>query len=134
MRHLVSLSLLVLVACGGSSSGGGGTTTDTVAQLTISATGIKTQTGQAATFSVPNPGNVMFINNDTTAHSITSSSTGCSSLNTGTIPAGSSTTTITLINTTSGNVVCAFSDAANPAPAFSGSITILTSSTGGSGY
>jgi len=136
MRYAVSLSLLSLVACGGSSGSTTTTgTTDPVAILTIKPSGITTQTGGSATFSVPNPGVVQFINSDTAAHAITSSgSTDCSTLNTGTIAAGASTGQLVLNNTTTANESCSFSDSLNPAPAFSGQVTILTSNTGGSGY
>jgi hypothetical protein len=129
MRFLLSLSLLGFVACGGSSGGGG--TTSQVAQLTITATGIRTQTGGSANFSVPNPGTVMFINSDTTAHSITSSQ--CPDLDTGTLAPGASFTA-NLSNPSTATLVCTFSDATNPSPAFAGTITILTTNTGGSGY
>jgi hypothetical protein len=136
MRYLVSISLLALVACGGSSNNSGGTTTDTVAQLTIKNTGITTQTGGGATFSVPNPGAVIFINSDTAPHSIASSSPGCGQLSTGNLAAGASSSQLTLSNTTSANLVCAFNDTLNPAnTAFQGQVTILTSGAGtGSGY
>jgi hypothetical protein len=130
MRFILSLSLLGLVACGGSSGGGGGTTS-TEALLTISATGIHTQGGNSATFSVPNPGTVMFINSDTTAHSITSAE--CPELNTGTL-APTATFTATLSNPSTAIRSCSFSDATNPSPAFTGTITVLTTNTGGSGY
>jgi hypothetical protein len=136
MRLPVCLSLLAIVACGGS-SGGGGTTQDQVAILTITSGGIRTQTGGSATFSVPNPGMIQFVNHDSVAHAITvaaGSSADCNALNTGSIAAGASTANISVTNSTTANEVCSFSDSTNPSAAFTGSITILTTSTGGGGY
>ena len=133
MRYGVTLSLLALVACGGTDSGGG--TTDQVAQLSIKSTGISTQTGGSAIFSVPNPGVVQFTNSDTAAHNIASSDAGCGALTTGNLAAGATSGQIILTNSTSANIVCSFKDTLNPtAAAFTGTVTILTSSTGGSGY
>jgi hypothetical protein len=137
MRYVVPLSLLTLFACGGSSSNTP-TTNDTVAQLSIKSTGITTQTGVAVAsgISVPNPGFVVFTNNDTVTHAIASSSPDCGALTTGNLTAGVSSSQITLTNTTSADVVCSFNDTLNPSnAAFVGSVTILTTSTGtGSGY
>lgn len=135
MRLIISISVLGLVACGGSSSGGGGTTQDQIADLTIHSTSITTQTGGSASIQVPNPANIRFTNGDTAPHTIVvpaSASNDCRPLNVGTIPAGATTPTVVLINSTSGSEVCTFSDSANPA--LSGNITILTLATGGSGY
>jgi hypothetical protein len=134
MRLSVILSMLALAACGGSSSGGGGNPLPSVAVLTISAAGIKTDTGTAVIISVPNPGVVQFVNHDTVAHAIVSTDPGCSPLNTGSIAAGASTSQLTLSNATASNIVCNFTDSTNSTPAFAGTVTILTSNTGGSGY
>jgi hypothetical protein len=135
MRLVISLSVLALAACGGSSSGGGGTTQAQVAELTIHSSSITTQTGSAASIQVPNPGNIRFTNGDTVAHTIVvpaNSSNDCAPLNVGTIPPGASTPTVVVVNNTSSSEVCTFSDSTNPS--LSGNITILTLSTGGSGY
>jgi hypothetical protein len=137
MRYVASLSLLALFACGGSSSNTA-TTTDQVAQLSIKSTGITTQTGVslASGISVPNPGFVVFTNNDTAAHAIASSSPNCDALTTGTLAPGALSSQITLTNTTSADVTCSFNDTLNPSnTAFVGSVIILTTSIGtGSGY
>ena len=136
MRFAASLSLLALVACGGS---GGGSSTPTVAVLTITSAGISSPTG-SATVSIPNPGNVKFTNADTVSHNIMLSSVGgtaptdCNPLNVGVIAAGASSAQLALINNTTANETCSFVDASNASAAFSGSITILTTNTGGSGY
>jgi hypothetical protein len=134
MRPSVVLSLLALAACGGSSNGGGPPPPPSVAILTISGSGIKTQTGTSAIISVPNPGFVQFVNSDSVAHAMVSTDPGCSPLNTGNIAPGASTSQITLTNTTTANVICNFTDSTNSAAAFTGQVTILTSNTGGSGY
>jgi plastocyanin len=135
MRYGVTLSLLALVACGGTSSSTTGGTNDQVAILSIKSTGISTQTGGAATFSVPNPGAVQFTNSDTAPHNIASTDSGCGALNTGTLAAGASSSTLTLTNPGTTDIACTFKDTLNPtAAAFTGTVTILTSSTGGSGY
>jgi len=133
MRLPVCLSLLAMAACGGS----GGGARDQVAILTITSGGITTQTGGSATFSVPNPGRIQFVNHDSVAHAITvaaSSPADCNVLNTGSIAAGASTPNISISNTSSAEEVCSFSDSTNPSPAFTGSVTVLTTSTGGGGY
>ena len=135
MRLAVCLSLLAIVACGGSS--GGGPTQPRVAILTITSGGISTQTGGSATFSVPNPGMIQFVNHDSVAHAITvatNSPTDCNALNTGSIAVGASTQNISVRNSTMADEVCSFSDSTNPSPAFTGSVTVLTTSTGGGGY
>lgn len=133
MRYGVTLSLLALVACGGTdSSTTTGGTNDQVAILTIKSSGITTQTGGAPNFSVPNPGVVQFTNSDTVAHSIASTSAGCSALTTGTLAAGQSSGQLVLTNGGTTNIVCTFSDATNTS--LTGTVTILTSNTGGSGY
>jgi hypothetical protein len=154
MRYVVPLSLLALFACGGSSSNTP-TTNDTVAQLSIKSTGITTQTGVAVAsgISVPTPGFVVFTNNDSVAHTVSNTAgnpSDCTPLTTiGTLQPNVASAQLTLTNTTSADVVCSFSaptatsglnapGAGSPdatSPALTGSITILTTSTGtGSGY
>lgn len=133
MRLAVCLSLLAIVACGGSSGSG----PPQVAILTVTSSGITTQSGGSATFSVPNPGRIQFVNHDSVAHAFTvtaSSPADCNALNTGSIAAGAATQNISVSNSTSSDEVCSFIDSTNPSPAFTGSVTILTSSTGGNGY
>lgn len=134
MRVVISVTVLALAACGGS-SGGGGPAQAQVADLTIHSSSITTQSGGSASIQVPNPGNIRFTNGDTAAHTIVvpaGSPGDCAPLNVGTIAAGATTPTIVVTNNTSGSEVCTFSDSANPS--ISGNITILTLSTGGSGY
>ena len=84
---------------------------------------------------MPNPGVVQFTNSDTVAHNIASSDAGCGALSTGNLAAGIASGQIVLSNPGTTNIVCNFKDTLNPtATAFTGSVTILTSSTGGSGY
>jgi hypothetical protein len=136
MRLVGSLSIvLALAACGGGSSGPR-TTQDTVAVLTIRSTGITTQTGGSAIFSVPNPGFVQFTNADTVSHTIVASNANtipdCNPLGAGSIAPGTSTGMIQLSNTNGTNESCTFSDSTNAA--ISGTVTILPGQTGGNGY
>jgi hypothetical protein len=125
MRYGVTLSLLAFgIACGGTDSS---TTVPDFTQLTIQSTGF-TSTNGSGNIKVPNPGNVVFVNDDTVAHSIVSNTAGCASLNVGPIAPNSSSAKVPLTNPGPTNLVCSISDASNPSGAFSGTVTVLTTS------
>lgn len=113
MRIASLFVLFVVAACGGSGS--------TAAQIQLTASG-----ASPSTITIPNGGQVHFINNDTADHQIASP---CTDLASPKLTKGQD-----FLATLKGPNTCTFNDGLNPSVAsFSGTVTVNAAGAGGGG-